>query len=219
MNSIAIKPNYCWATAWQDKLFRKKILISVLLLTILFSGYPAFFQYLERRSGATLNDVVLNAIPPTDVSVPIFLFIWSTTLLAIIRAVKQPLFFLTFVNAYCVLCILRYLTLYFVPLDAPKGLIPLIDPISNMLYGKKFITKDLFFSGHTSTLFLFCLSFQQRLDKYFSLGTALLVGILVLIQHVHYTIDVIAAPFFAFLSLIISKKWIFSSPNNSINHY
>jgi len=95
-------------------------------------------------------------------------------------------------------------------LNPPAGLIPLIDPLSNPFYGKGFVTKDLFFSGHTSTLFVMYLCFDQKIDKYFSLVTSTIVGILVLVQHVHYTIDVLAAPIFAFFALKITKKWIFS---------
>jgi hypothetical protein len=206
-----------WKSAWQNTIFRKKIYIGLIMLLIILISFPVFFQYIEKRPGTTLNDLLLNKIPPSNVSIIIFISIWATFLLTIIRSFKHPDFFITILYAYCLLCIFRFISITFVPLDAPVGLIPLLDPISNSFYGKTFVTKDLFFSGHTSTLFLMYFSFQQRLDKYFSLSTACLVGVLVLIQHVHYTIDVLAAPIFAYISLIITKKRILSSPNKFVN--
>lgn len=94
-------------------------------------------------------------------------------------------------------------------MEPPHGLIPLVDPVSNLFYGKKFVTKDLFFSGHTSTLLLISFCLQQKKDKYFTLLTGTTVGILVLIQHVHYTIDVITSPFFALIAYKMGKKLAF----------
>jgi hypothetical protein len=86
-----------------------------------------------------------------------------------------------------------------VPLNPPEGLIPLIDPISNLAYGRaEYITKDLFFSGHTSSQFLIFLCLTNKGDKMIALFSAILVGSMVLIQHVHYSIDVLAAPVFTY---------------------
>jgi hypothetical protein len=51
----------------------------------------------------------------------------------------------------------------------------------------------LFFSGHTSTLFLMYFFQDTRIKKLFTLFSSVAVGILVLLQHIHYTIDVIIA--------------------------
>jgi hypothetical protein len=75
------------------------------------------------------------------------------------------------------------------------------DPFVDFVgYGKNIITKDLFFSGHTSTLFLLFLIARKRALKIFFLAITLAVAMFLLKQHVHYTIDVLAAPVFAWIS-------------------
>ncbi|MCX6209264.1 MAG: phosphatase PAP2-related protein [Bacteroidetes bacterium] len=92
-----------------------------------------------------------------------------------------------------------------VKFNPPKNLIALIDPITNTFYGGKFITKDLFYSGHTATIFLMYLVIDTKWLKNFFLVATLCVGVMVLVQHVHYTIDVIAAPFFTYLAYRLGK--------------
>ena len=72
------------------------------------------------------------------------------------------------------------------PLDPPHGLIVLIDPLTSLTYGGRgvFITKDLFFSGHTSNVFMFYLCLQKKKDKMFLLLASITVGILVLAQQI-----------------------------------
>ncbi len=60
------------------------------------------------------------------------------------------------------------------------------------------LTRDLFFSGHTSTLFLISLAVPGRRARPFFLACTAAVATCVLVQHVHYTVDVLAAPFFAY---------------------
>jgi len=82
------------------------------------------------------------------------------------------------------------------------------DPLSNYFYGTKFITKDLFYSGHTSIVLLIGFTTQHKVLKTLYVIAASLIGFMVLSNHVHYTIDVIAAPFFVALAILVSKKII-----------
>jgi membrane-associated phospholipid phosphatase len=70
------------------------------------------------------------------------------------------------------------------------------------------MTKDLFFSGHTATVFLLFLNSQTKLWKNVFLTLTILVGFCVLIQHVHYTVDVIAAPFFGYGAFVIARGFV-----------
>lgn len=196
----------------KDETFKIKLYIGIALLVMVFISFPFFFQYIELREGRVLNDVVLNQLQARDVSVPIFTIIWAMTILFFIRSVQSPSLFLTFMYAFILLSVSRFITIYMVPLDPPTGLIPLVDPISNSFYGKSYVTKDLFYSGHTATQCLFFLSFRRKIDRLIALFCTIAIGFLVLVQHVHYTIDVIAAPVFATICVYIAKKIVNSKP-------
>jgi len=197
-----------WGTAWQSTSFKVKLFVAAGILAIILTSLPYFFNYIERRDGYVINDVLLQHITATDVSIPIFALIWAMGLLTLVRAIQQPGIMILFVWSFILLTIMRMVSICLVPLNAPQHLIPLIDPLSNHFYGGKFLTKDLFFSGHTSIQFLSFLCLQKKSDKVLALISTILVASLVLVQHVHYTIDVLAAPLFTWLSYKAGKWWV-----------
>lgn len=205
-NQLSIQSN--WPEAWQNMVFRRKLTITGIILFIIILCLPPFFQYIEQREGAYMHDLILQAIPATDVSLPTFLIIWGISGLVIVRMIKDPGFALLMLSSFTLLCLARIVSITMVPLNPPDGLIKLKDPLTSMIYGgkDKFITKDLFFSGHTSNMFLMCLCLPKKMDKYLALIATIIVGILVLVQHVHYTVDVLAAFLFTYLIYRVSKR-------------
>ncbi|MEO6550637.1 MAG: phosphatase PAP2-related protein [Ferruginibacter sp.] len=189
-----------WSEAWESSLFRKKIIGALILFIAIVLLLPHFFAIIEARPGVVLNDWLLNILPASDFSVTIFIFVWSSSLLIIIRGIQQPAIFLRSMSLLIAITIARVITISLVPLDPPLDLINLKDPLTSLSYGgsQVFITKDLFFSGHTSNLFMFYLVLQKKRDKQFALLASITVGILVLVQHVHYSIDVIMAFVFTY---------------------
>lgn len=155
-----------------------------------------------------LHDVVLDALPRHDVSLPIFLSLWGAALLLVYRVQKAPTMYLYFIWAYAFLFITRIVSIGLIPLDPPPGLIELRDPLSNYFYGSKFITKDLFFSGHTASICLMAFCLIRPLDRWLVFGGTAVVGIGVLIQRVHYTADVVAAPFFTYAVYWLTRRFI-----------
>ena len=208
VTSYAYDKSNGWNEAWQNKLFRAKVIAGVVTFIGLVLFLPTFFAFIERREGPLLNDYLLQYIPAQDFSVPIFIIIWSSCLLVIIRSIQQPAVFLTVLFSLVLLLLTRIVTIYLVPLDPPHGLIVLIDPLTSLTYGGKgiFITKDLFFSGHTSNVFMFYLCMQKKRDKLFLFLGSVMVGFLVLAQHVHYTMDVIAAFIITYFLVKLVKK-------------
>jgi membrane-associated phospholipid phosphatase len=197
-----------WMQAIRNPLFLRQFAIASFAVIVSLSGLPWFFQVIEQREGVKLNDILLSFIPARDVSFGIVAIIWSMILLGVWRAVQSPRFTLLVFLTYSLLFLSRYITISLVPLNPPENLIHLYDPLSNSFYGSTFITKDLFYSGHTASQFALLFAFQKKGDKIFALICSITIGILVLIQHIHYTIDVIAAPVFAYLCYFVAKKLI-----------
>ena len=208
-----------WSKALGSRGFRNQLFLTLLVFVGVYMHNFHYLRVWQAREGTQINDVILNQLPPKDFSMEIFMFEYCAILMVLAFTIQNPNQFVKGLQMFALLTLARTLSIYFFPLEPPKDMIRLEDPFAAFFLHTKdtFVTKDLFFSGHTSTLFLMYLSFQQRLDKYFSLTTTCLVAVLLLVQQDHYTIDVLTAPFFAYISLIITKKRIFSSPNKLDN--
>jgi membrane-associated phospholipid phosphatase len=206
-----LKEHISWSEAWQLKSFRNKTFVALALVAIILLLLPSFFAFIEKREGMVLQDFVLDAIPAKDVSIPTFVVIWSVVLLVFYRIYQSPRLFLVVAYGFILMCLARLLTISLLPLNPPAGIITLKDPIANIAYGGNgiFITKDLFYSGHTGNMFLFFLCLQHKWDKIIALAASFIVGILVMVQHIHYSIDVIAAFIFTYFIYLGAKKLAF----------
>lgn len=191
---IAITLRNNWKETWNSSLQRSQLLIGTVLMTIISFMLPPFFNLIQKRTGPVLNDWVLSAIPPHNVSWAIFTVIWGIGFYALYRAMEKPTIYITYLWSFIFITILRVLAISMVPLNPPAGLIVLTDPLTAVFYGRSTITKDLFFSGHTSILFLIFLCLERKWDRILALVGTIIVVCLLLVQHVHYTIDIIAAP-------------------------
>ncbi|MDI9365325.1 MAG: phosphatase PAP2-related protein [Flavobacterium sp.] len=196
-----------WADAWANKWFKIKLITGLCLVAITLSLYPLFFDYIEQRNGVVLNDFLLDKLPARNVSIPVFTIIWGMGALTLYRVIRSPRIAINITWCFLLIAISRVLSISLLNLNPPAQLIPLVDPLSNTFYGGKFITKDLFYSGHTATQFLMFLCLEKKIDKILTLISTVLIGILVLIQHVHYTLDVVTAPLFAYVCYKVSQ-WL-----------
>ncbi|OIQ68657.1 PAP2 superfamily protein [mine drainage metagenome] len=111
---------------------------------------------------------------------------------------------------------MRFVTLSLVALNPPQGMILLEDPVNSAFYHNAVITKDLFFSGHTATMVTIFLCLEKRGDKIIALIAAFAVACLLLLQHVHYTIDVLAAPVVVYACYRLTRYLFFTEGFNQI---
>jgi hypothetical protein len=196
-----------WKLAWAERSFRLQSICTLILLIPVLAFVSPFFNFIQARSGYRLNDWVLNQVPAHDMSVPVFLLIYSVVFLSIVYLSFHPLLFLKCLQAYTLLFVVRVICMFLIALEPDQALIPLIDPfVGKLFYQGSVITKDLFFSGHVSTMCLLCFTMPWRPLKYYFIVATVLVAVFVLLQHVHYAVDVAAAPLFAFLCYRVVNK-------------
>jgi hypothetical protein len=194
-----------WRFAWHVPAFRIKLFLGIFIMAMITFYLQDFFSFVQSRKGIPVNDIVLNALPAHDVSGLIFLVLYPASMFLFWRIKDNSTMCITFLWGYVILCIVRMCTITMVPLDAPNNLIHLSDPFSIIFYGTNQITKDLFFSGHTASLFLIGLCLENKREKTIVFVSTVILAVLLLIQHVHYTADVIAAPFFSYIFWYLGK--------------
>lgn len=205
------------AGQWRSALARRPFLfeggITLLALVATACLCREVMHYAHTRPGVPLEDPILNAVGPFNLRWPIFVMLWSSLLLGFYHLVKTPQRLLIWLQAAALLIGLRAMALYLVPLEPFPTIIPLADPLATLRSNSgDLITEDLFFSGHTATMFLLFFAVTPSRLKWFLFAATLFVSAGVVLQHVHYSGDVFAAPFFAYGSwrLVLFAHKIFN---------
>ncbi|MBC8124408.1 MAG: hypothetical protein H7X70_01620 [Candidatus Kapabacteria bacterium] len=195
-----------WKQFLQDK--RRLVLIGVTLATLFVTlySYSRFLNHVEMRAGITFTDPLHLLAGPIDLTWPIFITLWGTIVLAIITMITTPVILFKAIRAYTMLVGLRIICMWLMPLDPPTTMIPLVDPLAQLVTSgtPMPLTRDLFFSGHTSLLCLFGFMVPQRPMKVLFFLLAVFVGVAVILQHVHYSIGVVVAPLAAWAAVSMS---------------
>lgn len=175
--------------------------ITLVALAFVASTLPSFFRFIEARPGSVPPDPVIAHLAPMDLSVPVFVVLYGAILWAVLSIAGKPSVLLRALQAYLVLLLLRMISMFTFTLEPPADLIDLVDPVTQLFYpDDRPFRKDLFFSGHTATLALLAFAVPgPRIRAVLWIAT-FLIGAAVILQHVHWTVDVLAAPFFAWLA-------------------
>ena len=188
----------------------RKTLLRFLSAVLFFSLTVGFFSWsmgnLEQRVGSVFPDPVLRHWHPISVSFQIFILTWGTVVISVVTIARDLPRLTQLAVAYSVLELMRILAIWLMPLEPPPLMITLDDPINDNLIFDRTVTKDLFFSGHVSAIWLLSCYFG-RLSRMVLRLAAFVVAALLLAQHVHYSIDVAAAPFFATLAYRAGILW------------
>ena len=184
----------------QKKLFIAS-LIFLLACAVLFS---LFLPIHEARVDGLLwyfDDPAFWILPAKNVSIPIFTITYGCIIAYAILNRKEKFFVSKMAFSYGLLLIFRTLTLTLLPLKEPETIIYLEDPFLNYFIYSGTIDSDLFFSGHTALVCL--IFFQTHRWKWLFALLGIILGILLMVQRVHYSIDILAALPFAFLTVKI----------------
>lgn len=171
--------------------------ISFIVMAIVVSLFNSFIVYIDTRDANPIYDPLLAVIPPKDMTIPNTILIYGSILLATLSLLKDPARLSFAWRVYTLMVLIRMAAMYLMPLGAPENIIPLQDPFVALFNPNPQPVQDLFFSGHTSTIAL-CFMVASGVARIPIFLALLIVPWTLLFQHVHYTIDIFAAPFFAY---------------------
>lgn len=184
---------------------RVELTVTILFLIISLVSLANFLNFVEARPGVVLHDPVLNLFNPVDLTWLTFGLIYFSILFAVYSLINKPVQLVFAFQLYTIMVIIRMTAMYLLPLEPPEKMIVLSDPVVEYFGTGRALTKDLFFSGHTATLFILYLVTEEKPIKHVFLVCMAIVALSVLLQHVHYTIDIFAAIFFTYSAFAFLK--------------
>ena len=188
---------------WSQKSFLQATLLGLLFLAIgLFITYWANF-YTTIHVSNSVTDIILDNLPVVNVD-----FIYSEGALIFFIIVGIVLFYepryIPFILKSTALFILIRSVFMMLTHLAPPPHGSYVDA-EDLIY--KFSSgDDLFFSAHTGLPFLLAFIFwNEKYLKYFFILATAIGGVVVLLGHLHYSIDVFSSLFIAFGIFHIAK--------------
>ena len=189
---------YNWREAVAEETFRKYFAANFLFCLTLYMLVVQWLKFNRTRHGTIVNDPLYNLLPLHDFSYYIFFLTYSATIATILYLIADPQRLHRAFTAFTVLFLIRALCIFFIPLS-PWGDMPALrDPFTNFVANEEIIRNDLFFSGHMSDLAFFYFLVGSSLLRRYILVCGVVVGYMLISQHVHYTLDVLAAPVFSY---------------------
>ncbi len=194
-----------WRAALRSRGFRMRVLVTLPALVVALVVLSRFLLAIETRRGSVLSDPLLQLFAPRDVTWVTFGFIYAGIAGALVLLSRYPERCVLAFQAYVVMVGFRIIAMALTPLDPPATMVALKDPFVEVFGTGTTLTKDLFFSGHTSTLFLLFLVMPSKASRVVFLVCVTGVATCVLMQHIHYSIDVYVAPFFAYCAYAVAR--------------
>lgn len=199
--------------AWKTELDNKTFRLKLLLVPGLFFVYSAITQqlgnYVEMRKGVQLEDKLLTLFPSFDFSKLIFFLLYTSLFSLILAHLSKPKIILKVIEMHFYVAVVRQACILLFALEPPVGIIVLRDVfLENTVYPHHSpLTKDLFFSGHVASLWIYFLCAKRRYLKLFLMFATIMMSFMVLCMRVHYTYDVYGAIFFTTL-IYFGPAWV-----------
>ena len=202
----------------------KKYLISLVVgFVALFASFfinSYAVSYANTHISNPVTDIVLSNIPVFNVD-GIFvygavLFVLVIIIICLIKPRHSP-FVLKSIALFTIIRSFFISLTHISPFPTQVAITPNFFTTSELF--KTFFTgNDLFFSGHTGLPFLLALIFwEYPVIRYIFLGFSVLFGVVVLLGHLHYSIDVASAFFITFSIFCIAKTFFKSDWRRSQN--
>ncbi|MFA5961125.1 MAG: phosphatase PAP2-related protein [Parcubacteria group bacterium] len=191
---------------WKHKDVSRSIFLGILFFvaSIIINHYASL--YVDRSASSHVNDILLDNLPVVDVNFMVnevvWLFIWFIFFLLVIKPQRIPYVLKNL--ALFILIRSVFISLTHLGPIPDHSFLSKHDILSSIASGN-----DMFFSGHTGMPFLLALIFWDDLVlRYILVFFSVLFGATMILGHLHYSIDVVAA-FFITHSIYRIGLWFF----------
>ncbi len=164
-------------------------------------------QYSARSTSVYVGDILLDSLPVINLNLIIIEAALFSILLGTLFVVFwRPRYILFTLKAFALGIMIRALFISLTHIGIhPDAIYPSVG-IFGSIYTYLNLQTGFFFSGHTAFPFLMALIFWNDLrPRLVFLLMSFVFGAAVLFAHVHYSIDVLAAPFMAYGIFEIAK--------------
>lgn len=196
---------------YKDYLVNKQFVFSSIfgLFLLIFSLLVNYWagSYATEKASNPVTDIILSNIPIFDVAnifvYGLFALIIFTIYITLIKPERIPFI----LKSVAIFILIRSVFISLTHIGPYHNIILInVDILKSFTSGG-----DLFFSGHTGFPFLMALIFWQKKNlRYLFIALSVVFGIVALLGHYHYTIDVLSAFFITFgiyhISIKIFKK-------------
>ena len=177
------------------QLLRSSLIALFMLIGSFFVNFYAG-SYATEKWTISVTDIVLSNTRAYDVDALFIGGIIAFFLFILVRCIRYPSQMPYILKSLALFILIRSV---FVTLTHLGPFPDSIFIINTGIIGKINFWADLFFSGHTGMPFLMALIFwEKKLLRYFFILAAIAFGIIVLLGHLHYSIDVLAAFFITY---------------------
>ena len=191
-------------TFWSQKSFAYNVLIGIVFLSVALIANRYANSYAAAQASNNVTDIFLNNLPVVDVRLifsegaMLFLLFLAAVLL------YEPKYISFTLKSLAVFVLIRSFFLILTNLAPPADqiLVSPTDFISSFSSGG-----DFFFSAHTGLPFLLAFIFwDKKLLRCIFFISSVVGGAIVLLGHLHYSIDVFSAFFISFAVFHVCKN-------------
>jgi PAP2 superfamily C-terminal len=189
-------------THFKNRDFLFSFIVALLFLLVGFCANFAAGTYATSVASNSVTDIILSNIRVYNVY---FLFTYGLLIMWI------PVAFVCFLHPKRLPFVLKSVGLFLVIRSifvclTHTGIYPAHISMAGGINSLINFTGDLFFSAHTGLPFLMALIFwEDKNFRYFLIACSIFFGIVVLLGHVHYSIDVLGAFFITYTIFHIAE--------------
>ncbi|HTE48751.1 MAG TPA: phosphatase PAP2-related protein [Candidatus Paceibacterota bacterium] len=196
-----------YKTCFTDKNFLISFWGGLLLFATSLVAQFFISGYVNSLPSVPVADLILSNIRVYDVG---GIFVYGTVILVLLIVfvvIRRPNYLPFVMKSVALFTLIRSLFVILTHISIfPTHVVISSDFFNNAVFSGIFSGNDLFFSGHTGLPFLLALMFSKNKTlKTVFLGFSALFAIVVLLGHIHYSIDVLSAYFITYTIFQICK--------------